>query len=395
MPLIVNDRTVSDDVFYAEFSGIKSYFESLGNVSCCERDDEFKGYARDNLIAKLLLAEEAARRIASPAESEIETAIDAMKQEQGEFQFAAMAATSPGQMEGVRRDIVDGLRTKQLLDELWLDIPEPLFAKLADRATLQELIPDLKQYGDALQVRSTLRVTSPLTVGEPSEPAVTDGPQPFEFKISGLRIDVLIKTDPAQTKWQPCVAFDLKVSEQVQASLLKPSHERRQLRLDWLPVSSVTGTGRFAEGYQAKDTSLNAESYIAQFRAGWLDYTKGTKVSEADVSDVTLGVSKLRLHDVKWTAPVVNVTFQLARIKLTNLSEEDFKYQTKAPTSGWGEMLTLKPGDSHEFELPYPLTYRHDGPKGPEVYTLFVGSHSEYRVPLTGGPPRLFAANKP
>ena len=58
-------------------------------------------------------------------------------------------------------------------------------------------------------------------------------------------------------------------------------------------------------------------------------------------------------------------------------------------------MLTLKPGDSHEFELPYPLTYRHEGPKGPEVYTLVVGSHSEYRVPLTGGPARLFAANKP
>ncbi len=276
-----------------------------------------------------------------------------------------------------------------------LDIPEPLFAKLAERATLQELIPDLKQYGDALQVRSTLRVTSPLTVGEPSEPVATDGPKPFEFKVSGLRIDVQIKTDPAQTKWQPCAVYDLKVSEQVQASLLKPSHEKRQLRLDWLPVSSVTGTGRFADSYQAKDHTLNADPYIAQFRAGWLAYTKGTKISEADVPDVTLGVSKLRLHDVKWTAPVINVTYHLARIKLSNLSQENFRYQTKAPTSGWGEMLTLKPGDSHEFELPYPLTYRHDSSKGPEVYTLVVGSHSEYRVPLTGGPPRLFAANKP
>ena len=98
---------------------------------------------------------------------------------------------------------------------------------------------------------------------------------------------------------------------------------------------------------------------------------------------------------MNWIPPVVNVTFHLARIKLTNLSQEDFKYETKAPTSGWGEMLTLKPGDSHEFELPYPLTYRHNGPKGPEIYTLVVGSHSEYRVPLTGGPPSLFAANKP
>ena len=96
-----------------------------------------------------------------------------------------------------------------------------------------------------------------------------------------------------------------------------------------------------------------------------------------------------------WNAPVIDVAFHLARIKLSNLSQETFKYETKAPTSGWGETLTLKPGDSHEFELPYPLTYRRNGAKGPEVYTLIAGSHSEFRVPLSGGPPSLFAANKP
>lgn len=304
---------------------------------------------------------------------------------------ALHVTVAPQILEPLTQMVVDADQAKLDL----LDIPEPQFAKLAERSTLQELIPDLKQYGDALQVRSTLRVTSPLSVGEPSQPAATEGPKPFEFKVSGLRIDVQIKTDAAQTKWQPCASFDLKVSEQVQASLLKPSHEQRQLRLEWLPGSSVTGTGRFAEGYQAKDGTLKSEPYIEKFGAAWQAYTKGATVSAADVADVTVGESKLRMHDVNWTAPVVDVTFHLARIKLTNLSEEDFKYQTKAPTSGWGEMLTLKPGDSHEFELPYPLTYRHEGPKGPEIYTLMVGSHSEYRVPLTGGHPRLFAANKP
>ncbi|MBC8117168.1 MAG: prolyl oligopeptidase family serine peptidase, partial [Candidatus Saccharimonas sp.] len=172
---------------------------------------------------------------------------------------ALHVTAAPQILEPLTQMVIDADQAKLDL----LDIPEPLFAKLAERATLQELIPDLKQYGEALQVRSTLRVTSPLTVGEPSEPAVSDGPKPFEFNVSGLQIDVQIKTDPAQTKWQPCATFDLKISEQVQASLVKPSHERRQLRLDWLPVSSVTGSGRFAEGYQAKDTSLNTESYIA------------------------------------------------------------------------------------------------------------------------------------
>ena len=96
-----------------------------------------------------------------------------------------------------------------------------------------------------------------------------------------------------------------------------------------------------------------------------------------------------------WNAPALDVSFHLAHIKLTNLSPENFAYETKAPTGDWGETLTLKPGDSHEFELPYPLTYRHGGSSGSEFYTLPVGSHSEFRVPLTGGSPKLFAAKKP
>src|SRR5881396_1289022 len=102
---MINGQQIDDAVLNGEFASIKSYFESLGNVSCCERDDEFRGYARDNLIAKALLADEAARRVEAPPEAEIDAAIEAMKQEQGEFQFAAMAATAPGQIEGVRREI--------------------------------------------------------------------------------------------------------------------------------------------------------------------------------------------------------------------------------------------------------------------------------------------------
>ena len=125
MPLIVNGKSVSDEVLYAEFSSIKSYFESLGNVSCCERDEEFRGYARQNLVAKALLAEEAARRVAAPETADIDAAIETMKREQGDFQFAAMAATSPGELAGIRREIAANLQTQKMLEELWRDLPEP------------------------------------------------------------------------------------------------------------------------------------------------------------------------------------------------------------------------------------------------------------------------------
>lgn len=275
-----------------------------------------------------------------------------------------------------------------------LDIPEPLFGQLADRKTLQEVIPDLAQYGDALQVRSSLRVLRPISLGEASNPVTTESPKPLEFQLPGVQVTVSIKTGADQPKWQPCAVFDLNLSEQMRVNLQKPSHDQRVVSLDWLQASKVNGSGKLVEGYQAKDKTINSDRYVDQFNSAWAAYFSRIKDTSAEVPDITIGLSKLRLYDVKWSSPVMDVTYNLARIKLSNLSEEPFTYQTKAPTSAWGEPLTLKPGASHEFEIPYPLTYRRNLASGTEVYTLPVGSHSEFRVPVTGGAPRLFAARK-
>jgi predicted esterase len=276
-----------------------------------------------------------------------------------------------------------------------LDIPEPLFGELAQRSTLQEIIPDLKKYGENLQVRSTLRVVKPLEVGLPEMKTADAGLKPFEFKLSAVKVDVSIKSEPNQAQWQPCAVFDLSVSEQVRAELLKPAHDQRLISLDWLPASNVTGRGQFAEGYQPAESALNDDRYVELFKDAWAAYCAGMKSASAEVPDLTVGLSKLRMFDVKWDSPIVDVTYRLARIKLSNLTEQSFTYQTKAPTSAWGEALTLKPGGSHEFEIPYPLTYRKNLGTATEIYTLPLGSHSEFRIPVTGGAPRLFAAKRP
>src|SRR3981189_1697968 len=125
MPLQVNGKSVHDDALFAEFSSIKSYFESLGNVSCCERDEEFRGYAKQNMIARMLLSEEAARKMPLPPDTEIDAAVEQMKQEQGEFQFAALVATSPGQLEGIRAEIAANLPVQRFLESLCADLPHP------------------------------------------------------------------------------------------------------------------------------------------------------------------------------------------------------------------------------------------------------------------------------
>lgn len=273
------------------------------------------------------------------------------------------------------------------------DIPSADFQKMADRSTLQEIIPDLKQYGDQLQVRSTLRITQPLEAGDAKSTESSDN-KPFEFRVHGIQIAVDIRTD-SNAPWKPCTVFDLDVTEQVRANLKKPAHDQRIVSLDWLEDTRVAGTARFVDGYSAKDSQINKDDYIKQFKDAWAVFSKGSTAASMEVPDLAIGPSKLRLENVHWETPLVEVTYNLARIKITNLSEEPFTYQTKAPTSPWGEPLTLKPGASHEFDIPYPLTYRRQTDKGMEVYTLNVGTHSEYRVPLVGGAPRLFAANRP
>ena len=118
MSLVINGQSIDESIIEAEFGNIKAYFETQGNVSCCERDDEFRGYAQKNVIARMLLAEEAVRRTEAPAEAEIDAEVAKIKAEQGAAQFDFMAGAVPEHLENLRRDVALGLRVNMLLAQL-------------------------------------------------------------------------------------------------------------------------------------------------------------------------------------------------------------------------------------------------------------------------------------
>src|ERR1700677_2456056 len=99
MALLINGQRIEDSIVEGEFSEIKTYFERLGNVSCCERDPEFRGYARDNVIARVLLAQEAKRRMQPTPDAEVEeTVTKLIAQYGGEVSFYAATGASPNNM---------------------------------------------------------------------------------------------------------------------------------------------------------------------------------------------------------------------------------------------------------------------------------------------------------
>jgi len=119
MPLLINGRAIDDSVLDAEFGQLKSIAERTSNVSCCERDPEFRQTARENVVGRVLLADEAMRTIEPTPAEEIDAALERLKEEHGgEAHFYAAMGIAPEQVELVRNDIDVNLRVNKLLDQL-------------------------------------------------------------------------------------------------------------------------------------------------------------------------------------------------------------------------------------------------------------------------------------
>jgi hypothetical protein len=131
MPLIINGRLIEDSVLDAEFSQIKSYAERTSNVSCCERDPEFRQTARENVVGRVLLTEEALRTIDPPTPQELDAALERLKADHGgESHFYAALGIAPDQVDLVKQDLEVSLRVNKLLERLIENDPDPTDAEL-------------------------------------------------------------------------------------------------------------------------------------------------------------------------------------------------------------------------------------------------------------------------
>ena len=130
MPLVVNDQMIDDSIIEQEFSAIKAHYESLGSISCCERDDEFRGYANDNITFRALLTQEALRTMPEPGEEEVSQAFNKVKEEHGgSDQFYASMGLSPEQDELIRRDLSVNMQVESLRESACKSLPEPTEAE--------------------------------------------------------------------------------------------------------------------------------------------------------------------------------------------------------------------------------------------------------------------------
>lgn len=126
MPLTINGETIPDQLIADEFQVIKAHYERMGRHSCCERDDEFRGYAKENIIARVLLNQEAERRYPEITEADIAARVDQLMTEHGgRDQFFANVGLTPEQEYIVHDDVRSGLRMDRLLNDAWGEAASP------------------------------------------------------------------------------------------------------------------------------------------------------------------------------------------------------------------------------------------------------------------------------
>ncbi len=262
------------------------------------------------------------------------------------------------------------------------DIPGHSFALLADSKTLQQVFPDLKQYGNDVQIWSELVLTKPIQVEDAGKSKTADGNQ-FKFVVPQAAISMAIKKSKDETFWIPYAEFSLSVSQKVEPQVVDRSFSKRALRLDWEGAAQLGGNTRFAPEYKPQDATINQEKIKSLALTAWTDWTRQGPASLAEIPDIELGFGRYRIKSVNWSAPELMATYSVPELKITNNTRVEMDYELKSPYSDWGGPYKLKPGESHAYDTATPLTYRRLINNRMQVYTLAAGSHYEF-VPANG-----------
>ncbi|WP_367871133.1 peptidylprolyl isomerase [Luteolibacter sp. Populi] len=120
--LRINGETADPGLIEDAFARFKAEAEMLSEVSCCERDGEFRTLAEEEVIDGILLAQEAEQNSPAPAPEEVRSAFeDTLRQWR---EHGASWDLLDAQRESLRAETISKLRMERFTEGLWRDLPE-------------------------------------------------------------------------------------------------------------------------------------------------------------------------------------------------------------------------------------------------------------------------------
>jgi len=120
--LRINGEAADPSLIEDSFTRLKAEAEMLSEVSCCERDDEFRQRAEEEVTDGILLAQEAERRTPEPSATEVRAAFeDTLRQWR---KHGASWDLLDAERESLRAETISRMRMESFTEGLWRDLPE-------------------------------------------------------------------------------------------------------------------------------------------------------------------------------------------------------------------------------------------------------------------------------
>ncbi len=126
MALIINEESISDEMLYEEFEAIKTHYQNLGEVVCCDRDEEFNELARENVTSRTLLNQESLARFGEVSDEDVASKLAELKEQHGgDEQFYENTGLEAGNDEEIQKKVAMSISVDRLVDAEIGEDPEP------------------------------------------------------------------------------------------------------------------------------------------------------------------------------------------------------------------------------------------------------------------------------
>ncbi len=159
MAFKINGQTISDETIYEEFESIKDHYSRMGEVVCCDRDEEFMTYAKDNVVNRALLEQESLARHGDISDDAVDTKLEQLQSEHGgELEFYEETGFDRDDEPKIRQRIKSGLIVDRILEEILSDDTKPTET---DLRTYYEA--NIDRYMSEERVRVSQIFTEPAT----------------------------------------------------------------------------------------------------------------------------------------------------------------------------------------------------------------------------------------
>ncbi len=282
-----------------------------------------------------------------------------------------------GLFEAFTRQII----TSGLNEVNILDVPVESFAEFAKAEYWTGKSEEMKKAFDGKTCQAYIRLADPVVIkplGSETE---------YQLGTNGLMMDVYAADSSGAE--QLVTSLRIALNQSLKLNLQDTSKGGHDLTMSWEGNPEVKVSVDKGDVTLADDQLQDVRD---QFTTGWNDWIDKDKMIEMKAPSIQVGLAKLMMNRVASDNVNLQASFGTGTIRIYNKTDEPFDYQVATKVSPFSR-YSLPGGKNHSFTTLYPYRFRRVV-DGKEIdYTLPIGGSFEYRVPSSGGEPRLFTAD--